>query len=304
LAWTISQGDADTIVAVVDSGVKSDHEDLVGKVVPGYNFLNNNTDTNDVAGHGTIVSGVIGSFTNNRKGVASLGWNTKMMPIKVINQNNRLSYSNGARAIMYAADNGAKVINNSWGGTSDSTNLQNAVNYAVNRGVTVVASAGNTGCNGDSCIKFPARYNNVLAVGSSNTIDQRSSFSNAGPQLDVVAPGESIYTTYMSGGYASGTGTSFSAPFVSALAALILATTPGLSPAQVSDIIRDSADDLGTPGFDNLTGEGRINAYSALQLAEDVVPAPLPTPIPTMMLTPSPSPTSSPTPTPTPQAGK
>ena len=266
-AWDLSTGSSSVVVAVIDSGVDPSHPDLVAKLVSGYNFIGAASDTHDVLGHGTAVAGVIGADTNSGMGVAGLGWNTSVMPIVVVNSNNSATYANIAAAITYAADHGAKVINMSLGGTSYSSTLQSAVDYAWSKGVVVVAAAGN---NASNAAFYPAALNNVVAVAATDNTDAPASFSNFGNWIAVAAPGTSIQTTTNGGGYGNWQGTSFASPQVAALAALILARNPGLINQQIVDLIKANADDQGAAGFDPYYGWGRINAYRAVQAAPSI----------------------------------
>src|SRR4030095_4392407 len=257
-AWDITTGSTSIPVAVIDSGVDPIHPDLSAKLVTGYNFLAGNIDTHDVFGHGTAVAGVIAAETNDGIGVAGLAWNNTIMPLVVINSSNFATYANVVAAINYAADRGSKVINMSLGGTRYSSTLQSAVNYAWSKGVVIVAAAGN---NSSSSPFYPAALNNVVAVSATDPSDYLASFSNFGNWITVAAPGTSIYTTTNGGSYGFWQGTSFAAPQVAALAALIFSKNPSLTNQQVVDIIKNNADDLGLPGFDQNYGNGRINAY-------------------------------------------
>jgi len=268
-AWDLTTGSSAVTVAVIDSGVDPSHPDLSSKLVSGYNFLGGSTsDTHDVLGHGTAVAGVIGADTNNLNGVAGLGWNTTIMPLVVVSSSNYATYADIASAMNYAADHGAKVINMSIGGTSYSSTLQSAVDYAWSKGLVVVAAAGN---NSSSAAFYPASLNNVLAVAATDSNDLLASFSNFGNWISVAAPGTYIQTTTNGGGYGNWQGTSFSSPQVAALAALIIAKNPALKNQQVVDLIKNNADDLGSSGFDSTFGWGRINAYRAVQAAQGVV---------------------------------
>ena len=266
-AWDLSTGASSVVVAVIDSGVDPFHPDLVAKLVPGYNFIGTASDTHDVLGHGTAVAGVIGADTNSGIGVAGLGWNTSVMPIVVINSSNSATYADIAAAVTYAADRGAKVINMSLGGTSYSSTLQSAVDYAWSKGVIVVAAAGN---NSSSAAFYPAALNNVVAVAATDSTDAPASFSNFGNWIAVAAPRTTIQTTTNGGGYGNWQGTSFASPQVAALAALIIARNPGLNNQQVVDLIKANADDLGAAGFDPYYGWGRINAYRAVHAAQSI----------------------------------
>ncbi|MDP2672119.1 MAG: S8 family serine peptidase [Candidatus Daviesbacteria bacterium] len=282
-AWDISKGSASVIVAVIDSGAFAGHEDFVGKILPGYNFVNSTTDTSDTHGHGTGVTGVIGAVTNNGKGNASLGREVSLMPLKVVAPDGSISTFNIANAIMYGADHGVKVINVSLGNSSPSSTEQEAVNYAWNKGVVLVAAAGNNGTLG---VFYPAAADNVIAVGATDSTDSRWTGSNYGPQLDVVAPGVGIYSPNLTiTGYSNYGGTSYAAPHVAALAALIMSANPGLINSQVVDIITSTALDLGDPGWDQYFGFGRINAGAALQKATGSTAPPPDTTAPTVSIT-------------------
>jgi len=265
-AWDLTTGSAAVTVAVVDSGVDPYHPDLSNKLVAGYNFLGGSTnDTHDVYGHGTAVAGVIGADTNSGIGVAGLGWNTTIMPLVVVTSSNTASYADIASAINYAADHGAKVINMSLGGTSYSSTLQNAVNYAWSKGLVIVAAAGN---NSSSTAFYPAALNNVIAVSATDSNDNLLGFSNFGNWITVGAPGTYIYTTTNGGGYGNWQGTSFASPQVAALAALLFAKNPSLTNQQVLDLIKNNSDDIGAAGFDVNFGWGRINAFRAVQAVQ------------------------------------
>jgi subtilisin family serine protease len=183
------------------------------------------------------------------------------MPVKVLDSGGYGYYSDVADGVIYAVDNGAKVVNLSLGGPDDSTTLANAVEYAHDRGVLVVAAAGNS----YGAVLYPAAYPHVLAVAATDRLDQRHPASSFGPELDIAAPGVDIYSTFRGGGYETLTGTSMATPHVSGLAALIWSFAPSLSVDQVENTIESTADDLGTPGRDDYYGYGRINAGRALR---------------------------------------
>ena len=217
-AWPLLPTNAPTVaVAVIDSGICADHPDLAGRILPGYDFVQNDTTPQDEYHHGCEVSGVIAANINNNLGVAGVAANARIMPLRVLDANGSGPYSNVAAAIVYAADHGAQIINLSLGGTVPSTTLQDAVDYAVAHGVLVVAAAGNT--NGGAVI-YPAAYANVVAVASVDRNLQTSSFSAVGPQVDLRAPGRDILTTTLNGSYIASSGTSFAAPQVAGIAAL------------------------------------------------------------------------------------
>lgn len=266
--WDISTGSATTDIAIIDSGIDPTHPDLASKLIPGYNFLNGTTDTHDVLGHGTAVAGTAAAISNNGKGVAGVAWQSSIMPLVVLDATDYASYSNIANAIIYAADHGVRIINVSIGGASASSTLQNAVNYAWNKGALVFASAMN---NGTTTPYYPAACTNAIAVAATDSADNRSSFSNYGTWITIAAPGSYIYTTNNGGGYGAWNGTSFSSPIAAGLAALILSVNPMLTNQQVKDIIIQNVDDLGTAGFDQNFGYGRINVAKSLQAAQAYV---------------------------------
>jgi thermitase len=262
-AWDISTGSSSVTVAIVDSGVDLFHPDLSGKLVSGYDFVNDDSEPQDDYGHGTHVAGIAAARTNNNTGVAGLSWQAKIMPVKALNSYGSGGYEDVASGIIYAANNGADIINLSLGGAVPSSVLEDAVEYAHALGCVVVAAAGNN----NSQVDYPAKYPEVIAVAATDSSDQRASFSNYGPQLDVAAPGVSIYSTYWWNGSTYGwmSGTSQASPHVAGLAALIWSVNPDLSNTQVESIIKQTADDLGAAGRDNNYGFGRINARRALE---------------------------------------
>lgn len=269
--WDVNTGSASVPIAIIDSGVDSAHPDLAGKVVAGWNFLGGNTNTSDVLGHGTAVAGTASAASNNSTGVAGLAWQNPIMPLVVLDATDYASYSNIASAITYAADHGVRVINVSIGGSSSSSTLQGAVDYAWNKGAIIFASAMN---NGTSTPYYPAACNRVIAVTATTSTDTIAGFSSFGTWVDIAAPGASILTTTRGGGYGYWNGTSFASPLAAGLAALVLSVNPSLTNAAVESIIKSNADDLGAAGFDQYFGSGRINTYYALLAAKAAVPAP------------------------------
>lgn len=262
--WDITTGSSTVIVAVLDTGIQMDHPDLKGRILPGWDYVNNDSDPSDDHGHGTAVAGTAAAIGNNGVGVTGVAVNAKILPYKVLNSSNYGYYSAWASAIMAAADQGARVINMSMGGTTSSSTLQNAVNYAWNKGSIVVVAAGNSGSSSPT---YPAACTNALAVSATTSSNTRTGWSNYGSYVRISAPGENILTTHKGGGYAGWSGTSFSAPIVSGAAALIVALRPELSNTQIVNALLQGADDLGTAGRDDFYGYGRVNAYKALQVA-------------------------------------
>ncbi len=262
-AWDITTGASEVLVAVVDTGIKSSHPDLTTRVVAGYDFVNGDSDPTDDRGHGTAVAGVIVANTNNSIGIAGANWNSKVLAVKVLDSSGWGTYSNIAAGIIYAADHGAKIINLSLGGTSYSSTLKAAVDYAFSKGCVLVAAAGNSG---DATVNYPAGFANVIAVGAVSSDMKLKSFSCYGEHIDVVAPGSAIAPT-INDGYADWSGTSFSAPFVSGLASLVLSLNPSLLPQDIQRIIEATAVDLGEPGKDLYFGSGFVDFYAALTAA-------------------------------------
>jgi subtilisin family serine protease len=267
-AWDITTGSSNVSIAIADSGVDPTHPDLAGKLQPGYNFVLSSTDTHDFYGHGTKVAGSAAAMSNNSVGVAGVAWSNPIVPLVITDSTGYATYSAMAKAMTYAADKGIRIINLSFAGTSKSTTLQNAVDYAWNKGTIVFASAGNYGT---STLQYPAACNHVVAVTATTSTDARSSFSSYGSWVTIAAPGSSILTTTNGGGYASVSGTSFSSPITAGLGALILSVNPKLTAQQVVDIIKQNGDDLGTAGFDQYFGYGRINAAKSILAAKNVV---------------------------------
>jgi subtilisin family serine protease len=286
-AWDRTHGD-DKPVAIVDTGVDLNHPDLENKIwvnpaeipgngvdddgngyiddVQGWNFVGNNSDVQDDSGHGSHVAGIIAAQTDNAVGIAGISWLARIMPLKALNGANTGTFADVAQAIVYAADNGARVINLSLGTDQPSATLEAAVYYASQKGCLLVASAGNTG----AAVEYPAAYAHVLAVAATTNADLPASFSSRGPQIDLAAPGVDIFSADNRGFYYFASGTSASAPQVSAVAALIWSVRPDLAADQVSAALEASAHDVWTPGWDELTGFGRLDAQAAIQVVAPI----------------------------------
>lgn len=262
-AWDINIGTNSAIVAVIDSGVNQTHEDLQGKVLPGHNFIDNNNDTNDTIGHGTAIAGIIGAATNNEKGIASLGWNTQILPIKAANEAKHIIYSDAIKAIVFAVENKAKIINLSWGGTNSSFALQDAINYAWGKGIVLIAAAGN---NGTGNLLYPGASNNVIAVGATDLNNSKAFFSNSGPELDIMAPGVDVYTTDLNG-YSNYSGTSIATAQVSAIVSLISEINPKLTNSQIAEIITSTA--RNSANWNEDYGFGLIDVSKSLDKAQN-----------------------------------
>ncbi|MCA0987007.1 peptidase S8 [Guptibacillus algicola] len=263
-AWNVTRGSTLVNIAILDTGVQTNHPDLVDKIILSQNFSTSAT-SEDLNGHGTHVAGIAAATTRNDLGVAGLAINPKIMNIKVLDDSGSGSFSDVAQGVIYAADNGAKVINLSLGGPSASATLQNALQYAKNNGVLNVAAAGN---DNSSNLFFPAAYAQCLSVAALNQDDTKAAFSNYGASwVDVAAPGVSILSTLPTyansqGGtdYGSLSGTSMATPFVSGLAALMLSLDPNAT--NVQNAIETTTVPINGTG--SLYQRGRINTYAAL----------------------------------------
>jgi thermitase len=261
--WETTTGSASITIAVLDTGVDASHPDLAGKVLAGYDFVNDDADPADDNGHGTHVAGIAAAQTDNGTGVAGVSWGARIMPVKVLNASSFGTYADVAQGIIWAVDNGAAILNLSLGGAAESEAVADAVDYADARDVLVVAAAGNTG---SPTVLFPARLPKVVAVAATDETDARATLSNYGPEIDVAAPGIAIYSTDLGGGYGDRSGTSMSTAFVSGLAALI-AGEIGSDPDAVRGAIEGTALDIAPAGRDDFTGYGLIQADAALDEA-------------------------------------
>jgi subtilisin family serine protease len=264
-AWDIANGDG-IIIAVLDTGVNSSHPDLAANMVPGWNMFDNNADTADVHGHGTMVAGTAAAAANNDAGSVGVSWGASIMPIRISDPDGFGYFSTIAAGIRWAADNGAKVVNNSYSGVAGSSTIQAAAEYLRSKGGVVVVSAGNTG----GLLNYAAS-DSLLVASATGSSDLRPSWSSYGPYVDIAAPGVSIYTTTSSGGYGNASGTSFSSPVVAATAALMLSANNDLTPSEVDQLIKSTAVDLGASGFDDFYGAGRVDAAAAVAAASTLI---------------------------------
>lgn len=266
-AWNLTVGQPGSIVAVVDTGVMSNHPDLAGKLLNGYNFVDNNSNWNDDNGHGTHVAGIAAAITNNGIGVAGTAPLNRILPVKSLNADGYGTIETLARGIVYAADQGASVINMSFGSAAYSSLEEEACNYALSKGSVLVAAAGNAGTTAP---QYPAYLNSVLSVAATDENDQKADFSTYGQWVEVAAPGVDILSTYNNGGYEYESGTSMSAPFVSGLAGLLAAQ--GRTNSQIREIVAQTADPI--EGTGTYWAYGRINAAAAVEAS--FVPGMLP----------------------------
>jgi subtilisin family serine protease len=261
---------AGTVVAVVDTGSVASHQDLYS-LVPGYNTLENNTNTIDGHGHGTHVSSIIASPVNG-VGIQGVAPGATIMPLKALSDGGSGTNLSVAQAIHWATDNGADIINLSLGGSSDDGRvLGDALDYAVSRGVAVVCASGNSRDITPHELAYPGRYESCLTTGAAAGDYGLMNFSQGGPQLDVTAPGSGRFIS-ITGGYTSGAGTSYAAPHVSALMALLISTKGGLTPTQAEARLESTARDQGPAGWDQDYGHGVVDPLAAFALS----PAPDP----------------------------
>lgn len=272
--WDVTTGSADVIVAIIDSGVAWNHEDLINKVVDGYNFVDDNNNPYDDHGHGTFAASIAAAESDNGIGIAGVSWHSKIMPVKVMSSSGYGSYLAIASGIRYAVDHGAHVLNLSIGGRSRSFILEDACEYAHSGGAVIIAATGNMG----SSVMYPAAYDDFcIAVAATDANDNRLSWSNYGPQVDVAAPGYFVWGASFKpsepenlSSYGLKSGTSFAAPHVAGAAALLIGYDPDVTNDEVIDLIRATADDVNQaayPGVDDFIGFGRINISSLLYLS-------------------------------------
>ncbi len=261
-AWDTTIGSTDVVIAIVDTGVYANHPDLRDKIIEGWNVYDDNADFDDVLGHGTQVAGVAAADSDNGEGVSGLSWKS---PILVVRAGDRRGMSTGrhiAAGILWAASHGAKVINVSFAPLWSDRVVRAAAQVAFGRGCFVVISAGNGGG-----VTRATGYTEALFVGAVNDVGEIASFSDRGPFVDLVAPGTGIRSTTMDGDYGMTNGTSFSAPIVSGVAALVWSVSPDLRPASIRQILLGSAVDLGEAGRDSVYGHGAVDAAAAVREA-------------------------------------
>lgn len=259
--WDINRGSEEILIAVIDTGVDLEHPDLIGQLSEGYNVVNPDLPPQDDVGHGTHVAGIIGAQVNNQEGIAGMNWYSRIMPVKVLDKTGAGSTYAVAQGIIWAVDHGADVINLSLGNYAQAEFLHDAIKYAYERDVVLIAATGND--NTDQ-LGFPAAYPEVIAVSATDDHGKKATFSNYGDYVDVVAPGVSIASTYMNHQYAALSGTSMASPHVAALAAMIKATHPVLNNQEIKAILVQTSNDLGPSGKDKYYGYGQINVNQAL----------------------------------------
>ncbi len=268
-AWDISTGNASTVIAVVDNAIDINHPDLVNKLVAGHDAVDSDNDPSPCGTnsglHGTHVSGTAAAETDNTIGVPSVSFNCSLMPVKIGNCNGSLTA--GYEGIIWATDNGADVINMSWGGSGSSTYGQNVCNYAWNNGSILIAAAGNDNV---SSVFYPAGYNNVVSVASTAPGDVKSGFSNYGSWIDIAAPGSSILSCQAGGtSYQILQGTSMASPLVSSLVGLMKSHALSATNTDILNCLYSSAANIdgANSGYVGQLGAGRIDAYQAMVCA-------------------------------------
>ncbi|MFH0775601.1 MAG: S8 family serine peptidase [bacterium] len=249
--WDIEKGTEAVIIAITDTGIDYNHIDLKDKVIGSQSFVSDEPDPMDGNGHGTHVAGIAAASTNNGTGTAGVAWGCKILAVKVLNSNGYGEDAWCVQAIKYATDYGARVINMSWGSDEPSNILKDALDYAYNKGVLLIAAAGN---DGTSEKIYPGGYENVLSVAATNSNDKKAWFSNYGSWVDIAAPGQDIYSTIPNNKYASFSGTSMATPFVSGLAGLLFSRYGAITFGSITYF----SDNIGRDDF------GRINLPCAI----------------------------------------
>ena len=291
-AWQIQEGSADVVVAVIDTGIDASHPNLskniwhdpkapAGTSVYGWNFVTNKPNPTDDHGHGTHVAGIIGAYSDPKSGVSGVAHHVSIMSVKYYSEANpgSVNLANTVKAINYAVDHGARIINYSGGGPEFAEDEYLAIKRAEAKGVLFVAAAGNEHQNTDLVENYyyPAAYrlSNIISVASTDIHNKLLPSSNWGKtRIDIAAPGENIYSTLPNNRYGYMSGTSQATAFVTGVAALLLSQNPRLTAPQIKEIILKSADRLPELA-DKLSTGGRVNAYAALMaLKNQALPAP------------------------------
>ena len=287
-AWDVTTGDPSITIGIIDTGAQLDNVDLRDNLAinesdpingldddgngyiddhQGWDFADNdNNPVADFSGHGTHVTGVSSATANNNYGVAGVGYNSSFVPLKIFRSSNNSS-NNSYEAIIYAADQGYQVINLSWGSAGSFSQFnQDVINYAaLERDVVIVAAAGNTN---EALDFYPASYDNVISVGATDVADNKASFGTFSYKIDLMAPGENVYSTTNGDGFGFRPGSSFAAPQVAGAAALVRVVFPQWNALQVAEQIRVTADDIYDVGTNSQyfgqLGKGRLNVFNAV----------------------------------------
>lgn len=306
-AWQKTTGDTSVLIAIIDTGIDYNHEDLAaniwinwaedatgdGRIDPsdfngidddnngfvddiqgwdftdaphfpdGGDFQERDNDPRDENGHGTNVAGVVGAVASNGLGIAGVAPNCRLLNLRAGTSQGLLEEDDVASAIIYAVDNGARIINMSFGDVATSQMLRDVCQFAYRSGVVLIASAGNSQ---SAAVHYPSGFLETIAVGATTAEDYLAGFSNYGATIDLVAPGVSLLTTAMGHQYKTFSGTSAAAPVVAGVAGLMLSLRPNLTNQDVRNILVSSADDLGEPNWDQYYAAGRLNAARALEI--------------------------------------
>lgn len=260
LAWSTSTGTG-VKVAILDTGIDIDHPDLVANIEGGVNTINPSKSFNDDNGHGSHVAGIVAAV-DNTIGVVGVAPQANLYGVKVLNRSGWGWLSDIIEGLQWSIDNGVQVVNMSFGSSSDNQSFHDAIIATYNAGITLVAAAGNSG-PGDNTVNYPAKYSEVIAVSATNSSDGQPDWSSRGPEVDLAAPGAGIKSTYKGDTYATLSGTSMAAPHVTGTAALKLALNPALTPAQVLDILKATAEPL-LGLTSNQQGAGLVDAEKAV----------------------------------------
>ncbi|MEQ8316618.1 MAG: S8 family serine peptidase [Phycisphaerales bacterium] len=275
-AWVVTTGDPDVIIAIVDTGVSQSHPDLQDNVLPGYSSVGGSWDDDIFISHGTHCAGIASGDTDNGIGIAGVGWDCSILPVKALGFLGTGTEADIAAGVVWAADNGADVISLSLGSPDFGSVLENACNYAVDLDVIVVAATGNTP---GVPIFAPANFDSTIAVGATDNRDRIASFTTTGPEMTVTAPGVDVWSTWdtlplfgPADGYAFQSGTSMATPHVAGTVGLMRSVNRSISPDQVRAIFEATSVDLGAPGFDPTFGYGRIDAFEAVLAAGGAAP--------------------------------
>lgn len=273
-AWNLTSSDEEVVVAIIDSGVSPTHPDLTSRLLPGYNAIDGSANSADVVSHGTHIAGIIAADGSNGIGTAGVAMDARILPVRVVADNGSITIDAIVAGIYWALENGADILNLSFGAVTPSVLEHEAVVAATNMGVPVIASAGNAATK----ISYPASYPETISVGALTDAGNRSNFSSVVSRVDVAAPGELIFSPYWSNTDGDGwgevdpngkpvSGTSFSSAIVSGVVALIESIQPNLSVESVRALLTSTAIDSGDPGPEAGVGAGLVNAEAALRTA-------------------------------------
>lgn len=261
-AWDVTTGSPDVVLGILDTGVDLNHPDLNDHLLAGYDFVDGDTVPQDTAGHGTHVAGIANAESNNGLGVAGVAWDARMLPVRIIGPFGATS-ANIANGLIYAADNGVKIVNMSLGGAGWVQVERDAVNYAAARGVVIFASAGNDGAT-TNFVNYPASYDHVISVANTTNLNQRASSSSYNEFVDIAAPGSVIYSTYYDDTYTYLSGTSMASPNAAGVAALVWSAGLADTAGEVTRAVLCSTLDLGATGRDDFYGYGLAQADLAV----------------------------------------